>query len=92
MTLKLSKNEKRLYGLLPRRGQRIGSEELTALFYGNVVPLNGRIYVANLIRSLKRKSRLGIPGMRVVESTEGSGRKALEVWLAPASGSERNAA
>ena len=90
METRLSKNEKRLYGLLPRRGGRIGSDELTQRFYSGTVPLNGRVYIANLIRSVKRKSRLGIPGIRVVESTEGSGRKALEVWLAPTN--ERSAA
>jgi hypothetical protein len=57
---------------------------LTAKFYNGTVPLNGRVYIANLIRSVKRKSAMGIPGMRRVESTEGSGRKAIEVWLAPA--------
>ena len=89
MDVRLSKNEKRLYGFIPARGRRINSDELTQLFYSGMTPLNGRVYVANLIRSLKRKSRLGIPGMRIVESTEGSGRKALEVWLAS---SARNAA
>lgn len=88
MEPRLSKNEKKLYGLLPQRGRRIDSEELTRAFYNNVIPLNGRVYVANLIRSLKRKWPL-VPQMKRVESTSGSGRKAVEVWLAPRdSGSE----
>jgi hypothetical protein len=83
MQPRLSKNEKRLYGLLTqRRGRRTDSETLTKSFYNNTVPINGRVYVANLIRSLKRKWPL-IPQMRKVESTEGSGRRAIEVWLEP---------
>ncbi|MDO8396404.1 MAG: hypothetical protein Q7T45_01135 [Bradyrhizobium sp.] len=85
MELRLSRNEKRLYELIPARGRRITSGELTQQFYnGGAVPLNGRVYIANVIRSLKRKSRIGIPGVRRVESTVGSGRKAIEVWLASA--------
>lgn len=82
MQPRLSKNEKKLYGLIPRRGRKIDSEQLTQEFYGNGVPLNGRVYVANLIRSLKRKWPL-VPDMKRVESTEGSGRRAIEVWLEP---------
>lgn len=81
MEIRLSTNEKKLYDLIPPRGRRIDSEELTRAFYGAGVPLNGRVYVANLIRSLKRKWP-HIPNMKRVESTTGSGRKAVEVWLA----------
>lgn len=84
MEVRLSKNEKRLYGYITRAcrsGGRISTDELTKRFYNNVVPINGRVYVANMLRSLKRKCSL-VDGMRCIESTEGSGRKALEVWLA----------
>jgi hypothetical protein len=87
MEVRLSKNEKRLYGFIIRhrevlRGGRITTDELTIKFYNNTIPPNGRVYVANMLRSIKRKSMV-VPGMRQVESTEGSGRRAIEVWLAP---------
>jgi DNA-binding response OmpR family regulator len=82
MEPKLSNNERRLYDLIKqRRGRKVDSETLTREFYGNVIPINGRVYVANLIRSLRRKWPL-IPEMRRVVSTSGSGRKAVEVWTA----------
>lgn len=82
MEPRLSRNEKKLYDLIPPRGRRITSDELARGFYGNTIPINGRVYVANLIRSLRRKWRM-VPDMRRVVSTEGSGRKAIEVWTAP---------
>jgi hypothetical protein len=88
METRLSRNEKRLYGLITRdprvrRGGRVSTDALTKKFYNNTVPINGRVYIANLIRSLKRKAPL-LPGMRGIESTVGSGRGGNEVWLAPA--------
>ncbi len=83
MDVKLSPSEKKLYDILKRSDRRITSEELAKKFYGGEVPLNGRTVVTILLKRLKAKSKI-VPGVRRVHSTEGSGPKALEVWLGPA--------
>lgn len=95
--MKLSNNEKRLYDLIVRdrrlqRGGRITTDELAKKYFGADMPdreaepyryTMARITMSGLIRRLKNKSEL-VPGLRKIESTEGSGRKSVEVWLTPA--------
>jgi hypothetical protein len=81
---KLSKNEKRLYGFIERNTDpatgTITTDKLLKLFYRTGAPANGRTVMTILLKRLKNKSKV-VDGMRKVQSTEGSGRRALEVWL-----------
>lgn len=87
MQTKLSKNEERLYRLITRsravqNGGKISTEKLAQQFYGDGMPIHGRIYIANLLRSIKRKTPM-IDGLRQIASTEQTGRGGNEVWLEP---------
>ena len=82
MDTRLSKNEARLFELVKRAKKPITTDELTKRFYRDGgIPKNGRVYIANLIRSIKSKGD-ELPEAARLQSTEGSGRRALEVWLA----------
>ena len=81
METRLSKSEEKLFRLIPENGEPITSKTLADRFYENEVPMNGRTVVTVMIKRIKLKSAV-IAGMPLVKSTEGSGRKSIEVWVA----------
>lgn len=90
METRLSKNEEKLFKLIPDSGEPVTSEQLAKRFYENNVPYNGRTVITIMIKRIKHKSGL-IKTMPLVQSTEGSGRKPIEVWVAPRPASRRAA-
>lgn len=69
-----SPNEKRLLEFIPRGGRKVTTADLVARYYGRKVPLNGRIIIMNLIRSIKRKAIVAL------KTSERSGPHPIEVW------------
>lgn len=69
-----SRNEKRLLELVPKSGRKVTSADLVAKFYGRKVPINGRIIIMNLIRSIKRKAIV------TLHTSDRSGPHPIEVW------------
>ena len=79
METRLSVSEEKVFKLIPADG-RIDTKAIAERFYNGRVPANGRTIITTYVRRLKAKSRL-IKTMPRGESTSGSGRKFVEVWL-----------
>jgi hypothetical protein len=73
-SIRLSPNEKKLLELVPKNGRKVTTADLVAKFYGRRVPINGRIIVMNLIRSIKKKAIVKL------STSERAGPHPIEVW------------
>lgn len=78
---RLSNNEAKVFKLIPPFGRKITTGALAEKFYNGNVPTNGQTIISIYVKRIKRKSAV-IKNMPRIESTEGSGRKFIEVWRA----------
>lgn len=79
-TIRHSKSESKLLELMPKGGRKITTADLVLAFYGRRKPLNARIRIMNLIRSIKAKALVKM------KTSERAGPHPVEVWIETASG------
>lgn len=79
--MKLSKNEAALVKLIPANGSKTDTAKLAKAFFGRRQPLNARVRITNLVRSIMAKGKarrdIGIP---LIKRSARSGPKAIQVW------------
>jgi hypothetical protein len=61
-------------------GKRLSTAELVSAFYGRRKPLNARIRIMNLVRSIKAKALVKM------KTTERAGPHPIEVWVEGSTG------
>ena len=79
--IKLSPGEQRLVKLLPASGKQIGTDALAMKFYSQrKEPLNGRLVIVGMVRSLQKKIKTVKDPPFVICSTERSGPYPIKIW------------